>query len=1605
MNIFKFIGKSPWGVLCLLLITGMYIVAGEAQAALQCYGCHGTVSPVDYRPVDASFRNPSSGGFQGNHRTHMGNSATVNSCVKCHPGSSTYNSAHRDGVIKISALVNNSPTTTQYPYDISFSNRTSAFPQTSSPAPGSCSSVNCHFEKTTPAWGDAPFTAPDDCDKCHSAPPSDGAHGKKHGLYYGSDTASCSRCHSDHLAESNKFAHATSAGKRALSIRFTRFPNNSTSGFYTGDVSYPAYLPSQSPARNGGCSNLYCHSDGRKDEFGQVGPANRIVTWSGATTQCYSCHKGLSTNPNPNLAPAQTSDSTFANCSTIFGHWSSSKGYCTPDLTMASNAHHRLVGQQWVRKYPCYYCHNATMNPDGTLKNLSNHLNKTVDIEMAPKWEIGNRPKPTYDPATKVCNNVYCHSDGTTDPEDIRPVAWTAPKTDCNACHGHPTGSCSNIGCHDGKVHEGDPVAGRIWTLPAKFGNLTSVFNNVTGYHWPLGQEWMGSLPMFPNEGPLSARPNSHPRHAQTDFTCDQCHAKTVLTAPNGSGCIYTPGCHTLGQVPPGGMGEVSHIDAAFHVDKIKSVYFKNVEASYDPDTRICSNTLCHPPGANPVWGSTVNSVTCLSCHGTSSGDVDDYNAFNGTQGKINKTQWEERGHGRGIYGAYTSAYPLSGNPAANFPGNPCWYCHDNSVLHKDSSNIYRLKMHSQYERRFEKECVYCHMEGTNVECLACHVGQTESLSPQATTGGILFKFKNTSTELRFTDHTYVANCIDGGASCHTNDSNTHKVNAGVWTPDMKRDVKNQYLMMGVCLQCHDDDSSNQCTSCHIAPESNPLKYSLGYDPGTGFIKPQKARASAGHFGYKHYRDFTDSGGWQKTYTSVKSPNFGTYSVAKGTWKGGKFCWDCHDPHGDSNIYMIQKKVATETDGWFGIPKTGKQKDVVFLGIGGADYVKKTGTIDGVCNVCHSPASDHYTSERGDGHNYPRRCTTCHEHRFADSHANKQDCDSCHENSKPIPKHTAFGLPRDCTKCHSGTVGRRMDIMGQMKANSHHVQGVEVNNKHCYACHWEATPDGLIDNLRHVGYNYKNYSSAKDGDVDLVIWQANGFRPTFYSSTSATTFLAKNMASDGPLQRGEVDKVTNHCLSCHSDQNNDTDPFQDCKTPRQYAWDLQSIASRYSQTGTTKYGKYNSATYTNTNKKDSLTKSFSAHGKASLNQGGFSATTGYDNAITNTRGGAYGVGCFDCHNSHGSKVVGTTSSYATFNGTNNGANLKETKKDMGGYANDYKASSSSTTINPYGAGAGQCFDCHNNAYAGSPVATGNIPWGYQTTFGATAPIMGYKDTKGFGQFSAKAFIKRYPFRAAKNTIVSSHLIPDSQRTASSVPPMLNYSTSLQNRINGLCTPCHDPHGVSTTIANKDYAVPLLKGTWLTSPYKDDNPQPLLGSSIYNNPIYWRIDRNTFSTNMYNNSNRIEEDDSKFAGLCMKCHKKSTLTNGTNKDGAFKSLDRVHETVQGWGANDEHSFACSKCHQPHTSGLPRLMQTNCLDYQHRGNAPSGGSPGKSPPRGGLWYGFPHAGSNNYLRCHGDGPQSEFADPHTGHPNHWLNWPSRYKWNSKTPWPVP
>lgn len=1456
------------------------IGAGAGQYHVRtavCTDCH-----VHNRPGNAYSFEPNCGACHafppawGSHQAHLADGRLLAplACGTCHKAS-----GHRNDLSEV-RFDPADPRLAGASYSDQGGDETSRYTPaggySAEPAYGSCGSLYCHSNAApfdglnvfrNPLWGGEAQS----CASCHGSGGRTTSLSGRHGGHTDATTYgfACPKCHAD-----------TVTAEAAIG-------DNSRHVNQVKDVSFASGGAYDAGTR--ACTTTYCHSDGRGGLPGQA------VKWSDAgPLSCASCHNG------------RIGDAS----------------------QMQSNAHLRLANEVWIRQYPCASCHYETVDGVGDLKSFSRHVNGAKDIAFDSKWSILGKPAPTYNAANLVCENIYCHSDGTTVNPEIRDFPWNLDQhADCDTCHGHDrSDDCSR--CHTGAVPS-----------------------------WSPEDQWKRAMPMYANTGPGTERANSHLRHLETEFSCENCHATTVVGACGD--------CHGA-TVPAGVMTEVGHVNAAVHVNKIKDVVFKD-GGSYDPVHKRCTNTACHT-GNDPVWGDSVQSeILCLTCHGTTEADVDDFNAFNDTQGRINMNEWFSAGHGRKTA---DGPYP-SGNAAANFPGNPCWYCHDNQILHKDAENPFRLKMHPQFEARFEKECVYCHMERTDSECLGCH-NAVESLSPQLpaivpptfttdhsgyTDGGtscltagchlpmdetqclschdnpgnsapqlVAGKVYVGSPDPPYSlDHaTYadgLTSCLTSG--CHTADAHIHNTGAGVWNSALKTDVKNQYLMMGVCLQCHDNDDNGRCNACHTGSQ-----YVLGYDPGTGF-KSGASKASSTHFGFKHFADYQNNG----------------------VWRGGKFCWDCHDPHGDTNIYMIQNKVATETDGAFGVPL--KREAVTFTKKqSGLDYAKNSPPYNGICNVCHQETGQHYRFDYGDGHQSGRVCTTCHNHGFGDSHASGRSCTECHQN-KPISTHTGFSQPRDCTKCHEGAILKRLDIMRQFRGQSHHVQGVEVNNRHCYSCHWEATEEGLINLDYHEGYNYKTHSGTSNAKSDLVIW-GPGERPARYElGTTAQTFVAQKIGT--AEERAEVAKVNDHCIGCHSDQNNNTESFGDCKTPRQYAWDRSSIAARYLQTGTTVWGKYPAASLS---ARKVQTKAFSAHGNAVANEGGWSTATGEDETLPNTRGGSRNVQCYDCHSSHGSYTSGVTSSYRTFDNNFGGGNLKETQAGKGGYGVTYKAKGISGGVNPMNPGAAQCFDCHETADG----AAAGRPWGYQSTYGATAPIIGYRDSSRFGGGST-GHKSRFGYRSGMNSL-GGHL-------KASAP----LSQPADGAINGLCSPCHDPHGVSSSLGDDlSYGVPLLKGTWLTSPYKDDKPQR---AEDINAVSYVYIDRKIFG----NASTRIAEDESRFAGLCLRCHPKEKLTDGINKNTSFRSPDRIHETVKGWGNNQEHSYPCAKCHSPHASGLGRLMRTNCLNPSHRGEVTAGGSP---------TYGdegrYPNLDGYTWPSCH---------ESMTGS---WNN----QQWNDVTPW---
>jgi hypothetical protein len=438
----------------------------------------------------------------------------------------------------------------------------------------------------------------------------------------------------------------------------------------------------------------------------------------------------------------------------------------------------------------------------------------------------------------------------------------------------------------------------------------------------------------------------------------------------------------------------------------------------------------------------------------------------------------------------------------------------------------------------------------------------------------------------------------------------------------------------------------------------------------------------------------------------------------------------------------------------------------------------------------------------------------------------------------------------------------------------------------------------------------------------------------------------------------------------------------------------------------------------------------------------------------NTSGSANNVLCFDCHNSHGSESTqpanAITTSYSSATGRGKGGILKTTIAGLGGYTVSYRpyTGGSASIKSAYKTGAGLCFDCHNNATVGLATSAGySTPWGYQDVFGGSAKIHGYNDNPYFGK-PGGTFARgtTYPYIGTG--------LPTSQGGHLGASSALTTATVNNMKIGGLCTPCHDPHGVSPGIlaANRQYAVPMLKETFVTSPYKMDaaavnGPTARGGGSNLTSPASatvagtpgYHIDQNTMQAattgcpttalrwNFATTGTSLNTlTDTQFAGLCMKCHAKASLNNTAAATTTnWMTMTRIHNSVDGWAlttgtggnvGNKVHAYTCSKCHSTHNSNLPRLLVTNCLDVKHKGRVASGGVPtgplsGSNSSGNGLGR-FPGGGSNQTFGSRTTAPGPWFfgttgvAATQTCHDSATAGGTTfnatSQKWNTKTQW---
>lgn len=569
------------------------IPAGMAQAAIQCYECHGTAASSDYRPRDAASRNDSTGAFVGNHQTHMAAPASPAACMKCH-NTTGYTSAHRDGFINLTTNINSS-SPTKGKYMITGSQVTSKA-QSATPVLGTCTNVNCHFEATTPVWGSATFASPADCDKCHGAPPTGGPTGAagshiKHNQYY-AGAANCQKCHSNNTT----FQHATSAGKRNLNISFAAAPN-SGAGAYSGAIN--DYMPSQTNTF-GNCTATYCHSPGTKAVAPFTAP-NSTATWGGTMpANCTGCHK---------------SDYASGDDITSGSHLRHIRGYAPFNYNIMK----------------CDKCHAVTGSATMSIVDTSKHVDGQVTIAFKNSTSAANGSyngtvaKPsaplskTPGSAVGSCANIYCHSsgqgaNGTWPPVYTTPTWGTAATGMCGTCHGDfvshggfSQGNPLTTGSHAKHLQNGIITTSstyerciachaydRIAFNPASCNTVCHSPGNSKHINFEINVD-------IPTNYGGTATYNGTAKPGDGYSTCSNvsCHNNTTTPAWGTATPISCDGCHPLNAL---GGSHIKHVDVTSSLTLYNYTANRSTAATYNFG---CSN--CHPLSSTNHWNNAVN--------------------------------------------------------------------------------------------------------------------------------------------------------------------------------------------------------------------------------------------------------------------------------------------------------------------------------------------------------------------------------------------------------------------------------------------------------------------------------------------------------------------------------------------------------------------------------------------------------------------------------------------------------------------------------------------------------------------------------------------------------------------------------------------------------------------------------------------------------------------------------------------------------------------------------------------------------------------------------------------------------------------------------------
>ncbi|MBJ6752789.1 CxxxxCH/CxxCH domain-containing protein [Geomonas sp. Red421] len=1064
----------------MLMTLGAALLAGaRAEAAPQydygCDACH-TMPPLD----SANGRRiPGTGAFKGNHGSHADSNAL--SCVTCHgSGVLVYQTGHRTDDIKVSGNINGSATGS---YSRAFVNQTSV-----PPTPlGSCSNVNCHFERTSPEWGSTAYASPADCNSCHGSSLTAGhpVSGSKHGTYYGTGTGACVKCHTDHSAEAKPFAHATSVTHRGIALNFTvtAAPNNG--GSYSGPTN--DFLPSQSNTF-GTCSGLYCHSDGTT----KTGPftVNTAPAWGNATLGCNGCHGGPATLGSP----------------------------------LGTGKHQAHINNPGAlgSNYGCVECHAKTAASDSAIAVTANHVNTFVEYS-------GAKAGKNYSGGS--CSNTYCHTSGKKGVAGVASTvepgnpSWSGPAMVCNGCHGaQPMGTAgvafSSVAGEPNYVSSGLAAANshekHVGAAGASTCNSCHAKTTTTGTSIVAGGQHIdgfinytsGSASFGKKANKTCSNISCHSGNGKVPVVadaqwgatlgCNGCHGGPVALGSN----VINTGAHTQHTNQPLVIGDnmacaechaktvavdTAIATAANHMNNF--VDYSGVRAGKSGTlvSGTCSATYCHTSGkkgqtgmvatvepANPSWSGPA--MGCNGCHGAKAMGTAGV-AFTSVAGEPN----------------YVSSGLTAANSHEKHVGaagaTTCATCHSKTTTNgtsiiAGSQHLDRLANYTSANGSFAKAA------SKSCSNITCHSGNGK-------VSGVFDAQWGT---------TLGCNGCHGGPAA----LGTRKLASGKHAAHM-----DQAAVLGDNLGC---------VECHSKTVSSDSAISTPLNHLNSFVDYSGVRAG---------RSTTYSGGTCSAsycHTSGKKGQSGmvaTVEPAAPSWSGPAMgCNGCHGAKAMGTAGVAFNSIAGEPN-------------YVSSGLAAANSHEKHVGAAGAstCSKCHAKTTANGTTLiAGNQHLNGFANYTAADLSFGKKVNKTCSNISCHSgNGKVVSVADAqWGASLGCNGCHGGPAALGSNIINTGAHNSHINQpSVLGDNLVCAECHSNTVSSNTAIGTPANHMNaFVDYSGAKAGKRSTVI---AGTCSATYCHTSGKKGQAGMVATVEPAAPNWSGPVMG-CNGCHGAQ-------------------------------------------------------------------------------------------------------------------------------------------------------------------------------------------------------------------------------------------------------------------------------------------------------------------------------------------------------------------------------------------------------------------------------------------------------------------------------------